>query len=268
MREPSTGVQLGSGRLRRAHSSLRVAFFVHCTLIVYVAFSVSSGSIRPVADAVAATALAVTPLAVLLWRERRSPAVGRPSRWVTRGLATVPGHAVGVGVGMAVAGVLAPAGMTMWTAVTVIAAAVSVGELLPAALASRALRRPLSADLGELDIEVQVEIRSTMNGLPSWLAQDDVRLTDSSLIMTVRPGPARAYAKSIVLAEIRDVEIRRTDERDGPWFPVVDDYLLWPPPGDVVVIHHGEGVQILPVYEPAGFAAVLEARVARLGSAN
>jgi hypothetical protein len=238
-----------------------VAFFVHCTLIVYVGCSVGGGSVRPLAAAVAAAVLAGTPLAVLVWRERRSSTVGRPSRWFGRGLATVPVHAVGVGI--ASADLLTLAGMTTWSAVSLIAAVVSAVELLPVVLAGRVLRRPLSADLGEVDIEIRIKIRSWASWSPPWLAQNDVRLTDEHLVITVRPGPTWAYVKCIDLADVRAVEVRRTEEQDGPWFSTEGGHVLWPPPGDVVVIEYGPGVQILPVFEAVGFGEVLRARAER-----
>jgi hypothetical protein len=246
---------VGSARLRRARTWLGAAFFVHCSLIVYVGCSAAGGSIRPIAAAVAAPVLAVTPLVLLVRRERRSSAAGRPSWWVMRGLATVPVHAVGVAIALA--------GTAAWTTITMIAAAVWVVELVPVVLAARALRRPLSADLGELDIEIDVKVRSSESWRPSSLAQDDVRLTDERLIITVRPGPTWGYAMSIALAAIRDVEVRQADERDGPWFTAAGGPVLMPPPGDVVAIHHGDGLQILPVFDPTGFAEVLRARVER-----
>lgn len=257
---PARGRPAGSVRLRWAHAWVRVAFFLHCTLIVYVGCSVGGGSVRPPAAAVGAAVLAVAPLAVLLWRERRSSTAGRPSRWLGRGLATVPVHAVGVGI--ASADLLTLVGMSTWSAVSSIAAVVSAIELLPVALAGRALRRPLSADLGEIDVEIRVKIRSAAHWAPPWLAQDDVRLTDEHLIITVRTGPTWAYAKSIALADVRGVEVRRTDEQDGPWFSTEGGHVLWPPPGDVVVIDHGRGVQVLPVFDPAGFGEVLRVRAA------
>jgi hypothetical protein len=258
---PTRARAAGPARLRRAHAWLRAAFVLHCTLIVYVGCAAGGGSISPIALAVVATALTVAPLVILLWRERRSSTAARPSHWVTRGLATVPVHAGGVGI--ASVGVFTPTGMTTWSAFLLTTAAVSVVELVPVVLANRALRRPLSADLGEIDIEIFVKIRSSVPWLPSWLSHDDVRLTDEALIITVRPGPTWGYARCIGLDEIREVEIRRTVDQDGAWFSVADGPVLWPPAGDVVVIHHRLGVQILPVDEPAGFAEVLEARVAR-----
>jgi hypothetical protein len=246
-------------RLRRARAWLGVAFFVHCTLIVYVGCSVAGGSVGPPAAAVAASVLTAVPMAVLLWRERRSSTAGQPWRWPRSGLAVVPVHAVGVGI--AAGDLLAPAGMTMWTAVPSIAAVVSVVELLPVVLAGRALRRPLSADLGELDVEIRVEIRSGARRW--WLAQDDVRLTDEQLIITVRPGPRWGYVRTVDLADVRAVEVRPAREEDRPWFSTDDGHVVSPPHGDVVVVGHRRGVQILPVFEPVGFGEVLRARVER-----
>jgi hypothetical protein len=240
---------------------LGVAFFVHCTLIVYVGCSVAGGSIGPPAAAVAASVLTAVPMAVLLWRERRSSTAGQPWRWPRSGVAVVPVHAVGVGI--AAGDLLAPAGMTMWSAVPSIAAVVSVVELLPVGLAVRALRRPLSADLGEVDVEIQVKIRSGARRSAPWLAQDDVRLTDEQLIITVRPGPRWGYVRTIDLTDVRAVEVRPARDGDDPWFSTDDGHAHSPPPGDVVVVDHRRGVQILPVFEPMGFAEVLLARVER-----
>lgn len=176
-------------------------------------------------------------------------------------MAVVPVHAVGVGI--AVGDLLAPAGMAMWSAVASIAAVVSAVELLPVVLAVRAVRRPLSADLGEIDVEIQVKIRSGGRRSTPWLAQDDVRLTDEQLIITARPGPRWGYVRIIDLTDVRAVEVRPTREGDGSWFSTGDGHTHPPPPGDVVVIDHRRGVQILPVFEPKGFAEVLRARVER-----
>ena len=255
---PAGGRQPGAARVRRAHGWLRVAFFVHCTLIVYVWCLVSGGAVRPIGAAVAGATLAVTPLVLLLWRERRASTARRPSHWVGRGSVTVPAHAVGVAVATSD---LFMSGTARSVAIMVIAMTVSAIELVPVVLASRILRRPLSADLGEIDMEIRLKVRSAVQWLPSWLAQDDVRLGGETLAITVRPGPTWAYAKYIGLAEIRDVDVRRSKEQDGPWFPAVEGHTFCTPPGDVVVIRHGEGAQVLPVVDAAGFAEVLRARV-------
>lgn len=258
---PAGGRPRGFARLRRAHAWLGVAFFVHCTLIVYVGCAVAGGSIGPLAAAVAASVLTAAPLAVLLWRERGSSTAGQPWRWPGSGMATVPVHAVGVGI--AAGDLLAPAGMTMWNAVPSIAAVVSAVELVPVVRAARALRRPLSADLAEIDVEIQVKIRSGVRRSRWWLAQADVRLTDEQLIITVRPGPRWGYMRTIDLTDVSAVEVRPPREGDGSWFSTDDGHAHSPPPGDVVVIDHRRGVQILPVFEPIGFAEILRVRVER-----
>jgi hypothetical protein len=206
--------------------------------------------------------LTAAPLVLVVWRERRDPIAARPARWMRRGVGFVPAHAVGVGI--ASADRLDPAGVAGWSAVAMVAIAVSVVELLPVLVASRCLRRPLSADLGELDIEIEVKIRPAETRMPSWLSHHDVRLTDELLIVTARPGPRWAYTKCIALAEIRAVDVRRTDERDVSWFSVSEDGIhLAPPPGDVVEIHHRHGAQLLPVDPSAGFADVVRSRLAK-----
>lgn len=250
------GRAAGPARARRAYAWLAAAFFVHCTLIVYVGLSAGGGSVRPLAAAVAAVVLTAAPLALLVWRERRDPSTSRPARWTSRAIGIVPVHAVGVGI--------ATAGSTGWSAVCLVALVVSAVELLPVVLAGRCLRRPLSADLGELDVEIQVKIRPTGHWMPSWLSQHDVRLTEELLIVTVRPGPRWGYARSIALAEIRAVDVRPAKAQDCSWFSSPEDSIALPtPPGDIVVVSHRHGVQLLPVELPARFAEVVRARVAR-----
>jgi hypothetical protein len=252
----------GPARVRWAGAWLGAAFFVHCSLIVYVGLSVVGGSVRPFAVAVAAVVLTAGPLALLLWRERRDPSAARPARWTRRGIGFVPLHAVGVGI--ASADRLTPAGSTGWSAVVLLALVVSVVELLPVLAAGRCLRRPLSVDLGEIDVEVDVKIRPAAPWMPSWLSHHDVRLTDELLIVTVRPGPRWAYAKFIALAEIHAVDVRRAEEWDAPWFSSPEDGLsLVAPPGDIVVIRHRHGVQLLPVEFPAEFADIVRVRIAK-----
>jgi hypothetical protein len=248
--------------MRRARAWLATAFFVHCTLIGYVGLSVGGGSVRPPAAAVAAVVLAVAPPAMLVWWERREPTPARPARWMRRAVGIVPAHAVGVG--LASADRLGPAGSTAWGAVALVAVVVTVVELLLVRAAGRCALRPLSADLGELDVEIQVKIRPAAPWMPSWLSHHDVRVTDELLIVTVRPGPRWGYAMCIPLADIRAVDVRPSDGRDVPWFTSPENGVaLSAPPGDVVVIHHRNGVRLLPVEQPAGFAEVLDARIAK-----
>jgi hypothetical protein len=155
--------------MRRARAWLATAFFVHCTLIGYVGLSVGGGSVR----SPAAVVLAVAPLAMLVWWERREPTPARPARWMRRAVGIVPAHAVGVG--LASADRLGPAGSTAWGAAALVAVVVTVVELLLVRAAGRCALRPLSADLGELDVEIQVKIRPAAPWMPSWLSHHDVR---------------------------------------------------------------------------------------------
>jgi hypothetical protein len=256
---PARDRQVSARRVWRARRWLGLAFFLHCGLIVHVASAVGTGSVRPLVPAVTASVFVAVPLAVLYVWERRSPSARRPSCWAGRGSFVAVLH--GVGVGIAFAGPLRTAGFSTWGAVSSVAASVVVVELVPVLLAARGLRRPLSRDLGEADVEIRVKIRPPERWMPSWMSQHDVRLTDEHLIVMVRPGPTWGYAKYVPLSDVRGVEVRRTDERDASWFSAEDGFVLPPAPGDAVVVHHRTGVQLLPVRDAAGFAEVLAGRI-------
>jgi hypothetical protein len=254
-------------RLRRARGWLGMAFLVHGTTFVFVLFAAAAGgSIRPTAAALAAGALAVLSLVLLLWWERRLPTARRPALWVRRGTMVVLLNAVAFGI--AAGAVLDRTSPPSWEKVVLFACAPLVIEYLAIRLASGALRRPLSSDLGEMNIEVLAKIRSSAEWRPSWLANDDVRLADDSIVITVRPDSKWAFVARIEFADVVDVDIRRTTAQDGPWFVADGGRMFWPPSGDVVAIKHRQGSQLLPVYEPAGFAEVLRARIRKATSAG
>jgi hypothetical protein len=253
-------------RLRRARGWLGAAFFVHGTTFVFVLLAAAGGSIRPTGAALAAGALAVASLVLLLWWERRAPTARRPARWVPRGMAIVLPHAVAFGI--AAAALLGRTSPPPWEKVVLFGCAPLVIELVATAIASRALRRPLSADLGAMDVEVFVKIRSSAEWLPSWLAHDEVRLTDDSMIITVRPDSKWKFVGRIAFVDVVDVGTRRTTPQDGPWFGADGGRMFWPPSGEVVVIKHRRGTQLLPLYEPEGFADVLRARIRKTTTAG
>ncbi len=246
-------------RLRRAHAWLCTTLFLRCTTFVFVVFAVAGGSIRPTGAAVAAAVLAVMSLAVLLWLERREPVAKRPARWLRRGSAVIPPHAVAFGV--AAAALYGGGEPLAWWQAVQFACAGLVVELMSVALASRALRWPLSAELGEMDVEVQVKVRSSAEWLPVWLSHDDVTLTEDALITTLRPGGKWAFMERIRLADIVDVDTRQTTAEDGPWFVVDEGQMFWPPAGQAVVITHRLGTRLLPVHDAERFALVLRARM-------
>jgi hypothetical protein len=253
-------------RLRRAHVWLCTALFVHCTTFVFVVVAVAGGSIRPTGAAVAAAVLAAVSLTVLPWLERLDPVAKRPARWLRRGSAVVTPHAVAFGIAAsALYGGGAP--LAWWQAVQFACAGLVI-ELMAVALASRALRWPLSAELGEMDVEVQVKLRSSAEWLPVWLSHDDVTLTGEALITTLRPGGKWAFMERIGLADIVDVDTRQTTAEDGPWFITDDGQRFWPPAGQAIVITHRLGTRQLPVHDAERFAVVLRARVHAFVSGN
>jgi hypothetical protein len=244
-------------RLRHARLWLSVTQFVHGSTFVFVLLAVAGGSIRSTGAAVLAAALAIGPLVMLLRWERRTPSSHRPAHWPRRGSAVVVPHAAAFGIA---AGELTGTGSPSWLRVVLFACGLLVVELVAIALASRALRHPLSAELGEMDVEVLAKIRPAAGDRPSWLANDEVLVTGDALITTVRPDSKWAFAERIGLGDVVDVEIRRTTGEDGPWFEA-EGQAFWPPSGDAVVVTHGSGTRLLPVYDPHGFADVLRARV-------
>jgi hypothetical protein len=253
-------------RWRRARGWLSAAFFTHGATFVFVLCAAAGGSIRPTGLALAAAALAVVPLVLLLWWERRAPTAKRPARWVPRSVAIVLPHAVGFGI--AAAALLDRPSPPGWGAVVLFACATVLVELVATRFASRALRRPLSTDLGALDVEVLVKVRSSAEWLPAWVAHDEVRLTDDSIFITVRADSKHKFVERIAFDDIVDVGTRRTNPQDGPWFVTEGGPTFWPPSGDVVVITQRRGKRLLPVYEPAGFADVLRARIGKTAMAG
>jgi hypothetical protein len=248
-----------SKRLRRAYGWLGLAIFVYGATFAFVLFSVIGGSIFPPAAAIFAGGLSVTSLTLFVAWERRLPIARRPALWMRRCTAVVLLHSVAFGIA-AGAIVDKPAPPT-WKNMIAFACATLLTELVAVGLASRSLRRPLSADLAELEVEVLAKIRPASDHMPAWAGNDDVRLTNESLIITVRPDLKWAYVEQIHLADIVGVDIRATRPQDGPWFQIDDGRMLWPPRGDVVVIAHRGGTRRLPVDEPAGFVEVLRAMI-------
>jgi hypothetical protein len=246
-------------RLRRAYGWSGAAFLVYGTTFVFVLFAAVGGSIRPTAVGWAAAVLAIASLVLLFWRERRAPAARRPASWVPRSLAIALPHAIAFGV--AAAGVLDRTVPPSWERVVLLGCAPLAIELVAIGIASRALRRPLTADLGEMDVEIVVKIRSPAEWLPGWLSHHDVTLTDDSVIITVRLDSKWKFVLRIALIDVVEVDIRRTTTQDGPWFVTDDGRPIWSPPGDLVAIKHRRGIQLLPVHDPVGFADVLRARI-------
>jgi hypothetical protein len=247
-------------RLRRSRVWLSVVQFVHGSPFVFVVLAVIDGSIPAIGAAVAA-ALAVGSLVVFAWWERRAPSSGRPAMWPRRGLGVVLPHAVAFGIAAGARTELIPG--PPWSQVLLFACAVLVVEGGAICLASGVLRFPLTPELGEMDVEVLVKIRSDAEWQPEWASHEDVRLTGDALIITVRPNLKWMYVVRIDLLDVTGVVVRPTKSSDGPWF-LVDGRRFWPPGGDAVAIVHRSGSTLLPVHRAKGFADVVRARIQKL----
>jgi hypothetical protein len=247
-------------RWRRARIFLGIAWFVHGTTLVFVALAVVTGAARPLATALAASVLVVGPLVALARWERTAPSSGRPAVWLRRSVGVAVPHQFGFG--------LTATALSEWSAPAVwqclaFAAVPSGVEVAAVALAARVLRRPLSAELGTMPVEVLGRIRTADARLPAFLSNDDVVLTPTALVTTVRPGSRWKYVETIALDDITEVEVRRAALGE-PWLVIEGERGYVTPEGDLVQVVHRGGVRSLPVEDPAGFAAVLRARIGML----
>jgi hypothetical protein len=243
-------------RWLRARIFLGIAWFVHGATLVFATLAVVTGGARPLAMALTASVLVVSPLIALAHWERTAPSSGRPSRWLRRSVGVAVPHQLGFGVTVtALSEWAAPA---LWQCL-VFAAAPLVVEVTAVALAARALQRPLSAELGTMPVEVLVRIRNADARLPVFLSNDDVVLTSTALVTTVRPNSKWGFVETVALDDITEVEVRRAATPET-WFVIEGERGYPAPPGDLVRVVHRRGVRLLPVEDPAGFAAVLRAR--------
>jgi hypothetical protein len=247
-------------RLRRSRVWLAAAHLVHGSTFVFVVLAVIDGSM-PTTGAAIAAALAVGALIMLAWWERRSPSSGRPAMWPRRGLGIVLPHAAAFGIAADARTELIPG--PPWSQVLLFACALLVVEGGAICQASRALRFPLTPELGEMDVEVLVKIRSVAEWQPAWLSHHDVRMTGDALLITVRPNPKWKYIVQVDLLDVTDVVVHSTASWSGPWF-VIDGHSFWPPGGDAVAITHRSGTTLLPVHRPDGFADVVRSRIQKL----
>jgi hypothetical protein len=247
-------------RLRCSRVWLTAAQLVHGSTFVFVVLAVIDG-LMPTTGAAIAAALAVGSLVVLGWWERRAPSSGRPAMWPRRGLGVVLPHAAAFGI--AAEARTEMTAVPPWSQVLLFACALLVFEGGAVCQASWVLRFPLTPELGEMDVEVLVKIRSVIGWMPAWLSHDDVRLTGDSLVISVRPNSTWTYVVRIDLLDVTDVVVRSTTSWGGPWL-VVDGHRFWPAVGDAVVITHRSGTTLLPVDRPDAFAAVVRSRLKKL----
>ncbi len=238
-----------------------------CAIAVHVAVLVAGfvvimgrAGVSPIPATVAAT-MAVVPLLILLTTEFWWPSRCRPVVWPRRSIAVSLAQALVLGVGSVL--LLHPDLPGGALAALVAAPLLQVG---PAILASRALRFPLTPELGATDVEVQAKIRSAQPGIPDWLSNDEVTLSEWELLVKLRPSASSAFLVRILLLDIEDVSARCAVPEDSPWITTADGRVYIVPTDDVVVVEHRDGTLVLPVGQAEEFAATARARIDRANS--
>ena len=250
-----------TARVRRARLWLGTAVVVHVITLVAINGLAGLGYVRPAPMAGVVSVLAAGPLLVLLWYERRDPSDDRPACWPARAVATsLPQAAASGMVGSHLIGETVLAG---WPLSAVLACATLSVQVGPAVLASRTLRCPLTPELGETDVEVLARVRSS-RGVPRWLEYDDVRVTDQHVIATIRPNMSWKGVLCIPLVDVVSVDVRPGTPQDSPWIRLEGEFAYDVPAGDVVVIHHRCGTQVLPVYDAAAVADLIRVRAGKV----
>ncbi|WP_232667434.1 hypothetical protein [Pseudonocardia sp. TRM90224] len=231
-------------RLRRHRAWRRTAWAGHGGMATAITGMMAVGPVQ--AAGIAAVFATITPLLILVWREHRTPSTATPSVFRNRsiGVATTQGAGLWLLVGGAIAWLAAPAA--------------AVALAFPAVAAFRAVRYPLSAELGETDVEIRVRIR-TVGLQPSWSSPHSATLTGTDITITAQSSPTRIYQERIPLGDVLDIDIRSADPTDDPWFSF-DGFWLATPPGEVMVVRHTKGKRVLPVLHAAEFGAVARAR--------
>jgi hypothetical protein len=136
-------------------------------------------------------------------------------------------------------------------------------ELGCVVLAGRAVRYPLAPELGVMNVEVSVGIRSSQVGVPDWALPDEVRLTDREILAIVQPSPTAAFGRRIELADVVGVSARQARPQDNPWLTLEYGREYVVPAGDVVVeVRSRRGDMVLPVRDAVTFAEVIRSRIA------
>jgi hypothetical protein len=209
--------------------------------------------------------LAGAPLLVVLLVPRCRLHPDRPAAWPGRALAISISQAAACSI--AVASGFNEGALVPWIQIG-LPGLVAVLPVVAAVLAVRSLRHPLSPELGELDVEMRVAIRVAAPGVPQWFTQDQVRLTRDELIALFRPSAARAAVMRIALTDVTGVAARPVRSQDNPWITLPDGDEYYAPSGDVIVIRHKHGTNVLPVNDAKEFAEVLRIRAARAQKAT
>jgi hypothetical protein len=244
-------------RLRRARVLLAVAGFVHATTFVIAVLAVVAGEVRPLVSAVAVAVLVVGPFVALIRWERTASSSTRPAMWVRRAVGVAVPHQIGFALAATAHWDLRTPPAVQWG---VFAATPLAAELIAVALASRALRKPFTYELGQMEVDVLAKIRSPNPRVPAFLSNDEAVLTATALVITVVPNLKWKFVETIALRDIVDVDVRPGTTGE-PWLSTDDERAHPTPQGDVMRVVHRSGVRSIPVEDPKGFANVLRARI-------
>lgn len=257
-----TGADVMARRWRRARSWLAFTVALHLGMLSITLVLLPLGRIEQTGSLVFVIVVAVGPVAWGLWLERRRPSAGRPAQWPWRSLLVA--FVQVIALGYAVNGVLARDVLAPWQRLPLILA-IPLIPAMTALLARRALLHPLVPELGRSDVEVIVEIRTARR---PWYYSDTVKLTGRTIEIAVRSGSGRATRNPrivrIALADVTAAGARPAQPQDSPWITLADCRGLSLPPGDMVVLRHGDAIQVLPVADAAVFAELVRIRAGRV----
>jgi hypothetical protein len=222
--------------------------------------AVIGGVVLPVGSAIGVVALAVSSPFLFVWLEHRGAIRSWPARWLRRalGVSIPPAFAFGITSSAMLTGVAWPVRMAC-PLLLVLAQAGCV------TLASRAVRFPLTRELGWMGVEVEVKIRSSDN-LPAMASQHVVRLTEEAITTTVRPSILYCVMTHIPLDAVKSVTARPARPQDSPWIRLPDGGEYFVTPGDVVEVKYRGGSAVLPVYDAAAFTEVIRTRLESMRS--
>lgn len=243
------------GRLRRRNLWLGIGLSIHAAGTVVILLAVVDNIVRPMAVAAATVVLAVLPPLLAVWFERRTMIRDRPAQWLRRAAGVTIPHAVAFG--LTTSTMLAQLPWPVRVSAPLLLVVAQAGCVT---LASRAVRYPLTPELGGMRVEVEVKIRSAENG-PVWASQHDVRLTEKEIITTVRPGISYGLMTSIPLETVTSVVSRSAHPRDSPWYRLPDGTEYPVIAGEVLDVRYPGGSAVLPVYDAAAFAEVIRSRL-------
>ncbi|WP_143517249.1 hypothetical protein [Pseudonocardia sp. MH-G8] len=248
--------RLISHRIRRQWFWLGLAVVVHVAALVAVLTLVVGGRVAPVGVAAAAAALVIGAPITAFWLERRDAVRHRPDRWLRRALLVVVAHACAVGLASS-------AGTAEWQVQALLVVALAVVELVCVVMAGRALRFPLTPELGEMAVEVSEKIRSEHQaGTPVWALQDEMRLTDEGVVAILSPGAMSAFGIGVRLADVEAVSVRPGRAADNPWVRLDGGERYFVTGEEVIELRHRGGTMVVPVCNAAAFAEVIRARIA------